>query len=179
MIRFGAVILGNYVILVSCVVDPCDQIGTFYRLILNILRRYSIYITPFVASAHKKQLVQGSNIHPASISFYLKMCLRSLDFFAPYTPVPNLPLQCHTCRKPYFGGLVSCEPSAPPGGSAGVAGAGAEARVWGSLAGQAGEGMAEMALAERSLADVKPQELLCGKCSAGSGGANCSEHGQV
>ncbi|CAN0147410.1 unnamed protein product, partial [Ectocarpus sp. 12 AP-2014] len=61
--------------------------------------------------------------------------------------------QCHSCRKPYFGGLVSCEPAAPPAGGGG------------------GE-------ASRALADIKPSELLCGKCSAGSGGASCSEHGQ-
>lgn len=41
--------------------------------------------------------------------------------------------------------------------------------------GAAGEAEA----AERALASIKPEELLCGKCSAGSGGANCSEHGQV
>lgn len=39
--------------------------------------------------------------------------------------------------------------------------------------------MEEAAAAERALANVKPEELLCGKCSAGSGGADCSEHGQV
>ncbi|CAN0553834.1 unnamed protein product, partial [Ectocarpus sp. 8 AP-2014] len=60
--------------------------------------------------------------------------------------------QCHSCRKPYFGGLVSCEPAAPPAD------------------GEGGE-------ASRALADIKPSELLCGKCSAGSGGASCSEHG--
>ena len=75
--------------------------------------------------------------------------------------------QCHSCKKPYFGGLVSCEPAAPQaaGGGAGAAAAG----------GAAGEAQA----AERALADIKPQELLCGKCSAGSGGASCSEHGLV
>lgn len=80
-------------------------------------------------------------------------------------------MQCHTCRKPYFGGLVSCEPAAPPGGGgAGAAGGG------GGLAGGAA---GEAAAAERALADIKPQELRCGKCSAGDGGAQCSEHGQV
>ena len=43
----------------------------------------------------------------------------------------------------------------------------------------AGGAAGEAAAAERALADIKPQELLCGKCSAGSGGATCSEHGQV
>lgn len=77
--------------------------------------------------------------------------------------------QCHSCRKPYFGGLVSCEPAAPP-----VGGGGGEASV-GPGAGAAADAQA----AERALADIKPSELLCGKCSAGSGGASCSEHGQV
>lgn len=77
--------------------------------------------------------------------------------------------QCHSCRKPYFGGLVSCEPAAPPAG-----GGGGEASV-GPGAGAAADAQA----AERALADIKPSELLCGKCSAGSGGASCSEHGQV
>lgn len=83
-------------------------------------------------------------------------------------------MQCHSCRKPYFGGLVSCEPAAPLGGG-GWNGAGAGGRGGGDVSG----GAAEAAAAERARADVKPQELLCGKCSAGSGGADCSEHGQV
>lgn len=80
--------------------------------------------------------------------------------------------KCHSCRKPYFGGLVSCEPAAPPAAGGGGGGGAAFA------AGGGAEG-AEAQAAERALADIKPQELLCGKCSAGSGGANCSEHGQV
>lgn len=93
--------------------------------------------------------------------------LRLSPFHFPL-PIPSVcTRQCHSCRKPYFGGLVSCEPAAPPagGGGAGAAAGGGAAR--------------EAEAAERALADIKPEELLCGKCSAGSGGASCSEHGQV
>lgn len=62
---------------------------------------------------------------------------------------------------------MSCEPAAPP-----AAGGGASAAAGGGV-------VREADVAERALADIKPQEMLCGKCSAGSGGANCSEHGQV
>lgn len=55
-----------------------------------------------------------------------------------------------------------------------MGGGGGEASV-GPRAGAAADAQA----AERALADIKPSELLCGKCSAGSGGASCSEHGQV
>lgn len=88
---------------------------------------------------------------------------------------PLLSSQCHSCRKPYYGGLVSCEPSAPPG----VPEVGGAASAAASGGGAGAEDTEEAAAADRALADVKLQELLCGKCSASSGGADCSEHGQV
>lgn len=57
---------------------------------------------------------------------------------------------------------MSCEPAASANGGGG---GGASADSSGA--------------AERAVEDVKPQELLCGKCSASVGGTDCPEHGQV
>lgn len=107
-------------------------------------------------------------------SGYSIYTLQLFKFTAPSLHRVHDSAQCHSCRKPYFGGLVSCEPAAPPG-----AGGGYGAWAAGAAGGDVSGGAADAAPAERALADVKTQELLCGKCSAGSGGADCSEHGQV
>lgn len=122
----------------------------------------------FVAFVKMEDFCQSGNIAQVFLSIrrsHLRRCVHDL-------------MQCHSCRKPYFGGLVSCEPAAPLGGG-GWNGAGAAGGAGGRGGGEVSGGAAEAAAAERARADVKPQELLCGKCSAGSGGADCSEHGQV
>lgn len=63
---------------------------------------------------------------------------------------------------------MSCEPAASANGGGGG----------GAAAGPSGA-HGDAAAAERALEDVKPQELLCGKCSASVGGTDCPEHGQV
>ncbi|CAM9275544.1 unnamed protein product [Choristocarpus tenellus] len=85
--------------------------------------------------------------------------------------------QCHNCSRPYFGGLVRCEVSNEGvGGVAHVRGSG-DGR-WRGLGAGADAGAEAATPAEQALADVKPEELLCGTCSASAGVASCSEHQQ-